>query len=112
MEEVYSYDLVSTVDHVISKDIKNLDCHENGSIDVGVFCLSLMGTNWIEFIKEASRILKVGGYLLISEVTSRIMSEKIYIKVFELLGFKKAYFVKKINKISRDNLELISTFLF
>ena len=30
------------------------------SLDVAVFCLSLMGTNWIDYVKEANRVLKTG----------------------------------------------------
>lgn len=94
VEEVFSYDIVSTAEHVIPKDIRNLDTHEDGSVDIAVFCLSLMGTNWLEFVKEASRVLKVDGYLLVSEVTSRIMSDVAFLKIFEILGFKKIYFVR------------------
>jgi ubiquinone/menaquinone biosynthesis C-methylase UbiE len=33
---------------------------EANSVDVVVFSLSLMGTNYLEFLKEAHRVLKVG----------------------------------------------------
>ena len=39
---------------------------------MGVFCLSLMGTNYVDFIKEASRVLKKGGKLFVGEAVSRI----------------------------------------
>ncbi|WFD35199.1 25S rRNA (adenine(645)-N(1))-methyltransferase [Malassezia cuniculi] len=39
--------------------------------DVAVFCLSLMGTNWLEMIIEARRVLRTGGELIVAEVTSR-----------------------------------------
>lgn len=100
MEEVYSYDLVSTAGHVVQKDIRNLDNHEDGSIDIAVFCLSLMGTNWIEFVKEAARVLKIGGVVLISEVTSRILSVNAFVKVFEALGFEKVKFVSDLNALN------------
>jgi hypothetical protein len=33
---------------------------EKGSIDVAVFCLSLMGVDYPIFLKEAHRVLKLG----------------------------------------------------
>lgn len=30
------------------------------SVDVAVFCLSLMGTNLVDFLTEAHRVLKLG----------------------------------------------------
>ncbi|KAL4399321.1 25S rRNA (adenine645-N1)-methyltransferase [Malassezia pachydermatis] len=41
-------------------------------VDIVVFCLSLMGTNWVDMITEAWRILKPHGELVIAEVTSRL----------------------------------------
>jgi ribosomal RNA-processing protein 8 len=42
---------------VIEADIARLPL-SNNIADVSVFCLSLMGTNWPEFIEEGVRILK------------------------------------------------------
>ena len=33
---------------------------KEASVDIAVFCLSLMGTNTLEYIAEASRVLKLG----------------------------------------------------
>jgi ubiquinone/menaquinone biosynthesis C-methylase UbiE len=41
------------------------------TVDIAIFCLSLMGTNFGDFIREADRVLKSGGRLLIAEVKSR-----------------------------------------
>ena len=41
-----------------------------------MFCLSLMGTNYLDFIEEAFRILKQHGTLWIAEVKSRVMSKE------------------------------------
>lgn len=43
----------------------------DGSVDVAVFCLALMGTNWLDFIDEAYRILRWRGELWVSEIKSR-----------------------------------------
>ncbi|WFD41589.1 25S rRNA (adenine(645)-N(1))-methyltransferase [Malassezia psittaci] len=39
--------------------------------DVVVFCLSLMGTNWVEMVAESWRVMKQGAELIIAEVASR-----------------------------------------
>jgi ribosomal RNA-processing protein 8 len=44
---------------------------DDASVDACVFCLSLMGTDYGSFVKEAARILRSGGCLWIAEVTSR-----------------------------------------
>lgn len=41
------------------------------SVDVAIFCLALMGTNWLDFIDEAWRILRWKGELWVSEIKSR-----------------------------------------
>jgi len=33
---------------------------EKSSVDIAVFCLSLMGTNIVQYLAEASRVLKLG----------------------------------------------------
>ena len=43
----------------------------SGSLDVGVFCLSLMGTNFPDFLREANRVLRFQGKLFVAEVASR-----------------------------------------
>jgi len=66
---------------------------DSNSLDCAVFCLSLMGTNTPDFIKEAWRCLKPSGTLMIAEVISR-MSEKgklkdgPFIEGIERQGFK------------------------
>ncbi|KAL1315485.1 hypothetical protein HN51_042241 [Arachis hypogaea] len=68
--KVYSLDLVSNDPNIIACDMSNTPL-DDSSIDVAVFCLSLMGTNYQSYIKEANRVLKPGGWLLIAEVKSR-----------------------------------------
>jgi hypothetical protein len=45
---------------------------ENGKLDVAVFCLSLMGGNWRDYITEAKRCLSKNGLLFIAETTSSL----------------------------------------
>ena len=58
-----------------------------GSVDVGVLCLSLMGTNAVDFIVEVSRVLKVGGDLFICEVISRTDSIENFVKQIKNVDF-------------------------
>ena len=53
---IKSYDLVSLKPHIIARDIRSLP-EKDSTVDVAVFCLSLMGTNYIEFLYEANRYL-------------------------------------------------------
>jgi ribosomal RNA-processing protein 8 len=52
--KVYSFDLVSKNDNVIAADIANVPL-QNNSVDIVVFCLSLMGSNISDFLTEAHR---------------------------------------------------------
>lgn len=68
--KVFSFDLVAHNSSVVACDMANTPL-ENSSIDVAVFCLSLMGTNFPSYLREAQRVLKQSGWLLIAEVKSR-----------------------------------------
>ncbi|GAP84844.1 putative methyltransferase-related protein [Rosellinia necatrix] len=67
---ILSYDLQSPSPLVIRADIANLPL-ANGSVDVAIFCLALMGTNWLDFVEEAYRILRWKGELWVAEIKSR-----------------------------------------
>lgn len=56
---VHSFDLVAASDLVTVCNMAHTPLQAN-SVDVAVFCLSLMGTNLSDFIKEANRVLKEG----------------------------------------------------
>lgn len=68
--KVLSYDLHSPHPLVTKADISKLPL-EDGSVDIAIFCLALMGTNWISFIEEAERILHWKGELWVAEIKSR-----------------------------------------
>ena len=67
------------------------------SLDIAVFSLSLMGTNYIDFIIEANRVLRNKGTLLIAEVLSRFTDINFFTDtLMRKAGFKKVK-VQKLN---------------
>ncbi|CAN8075908.1 unnamed protein product [Agarophyton chilense] len=88
-QNVRSFDLVAVNDSVCACDISNLPLSPDYA-DVAVFCLSLMGTDYAQFINEARRVLKTEGLLLIAEVASRFEAHdpSRFVKGVEILGFR------------------------
>ena len=86
-KDIKSYDLVALKPFIISMDIANLDLPDE-SVDLAIFCLSLMGTNYHAFIRQALRVLKQGGYMIISEVISRYSDVKAFHNKIENYGVK------------------------
>jgi ribosomal RNA-processing protein 8 len=68
--KIHSFDLHSPSPLVTRADIADLPLGD-GSVDIAIFCLALMGTNWVDFIEEAFRILRWKGELWIAEIKSR-----------------------------------------
>jgi ribosomal RNA-processing protein 8 len=85
-QKVYSFDLVNINEYITQCDLKNIPL-EDDNVDIAIFCLSLMGNNFIDFIVEAKRILKPNGLLIVCEITSRIVSSERFVSVFKQLGF-------------------------
>jgi len=65
-----SYDLQSPHPLVTRVDMAHVPL-ASGSVDVAIFCLALMGTNWIDFVEEAYRLLRWRGELWVAEIKSR-----------------------------------------
>lgn len=57
--KIHSFDLIAVNQYVTACDMAHTNL-ANGSVDIAIFCLSLMGTNLQSFIKEANRVLKTG----------------------------------------------------
>ncbi|CAJ0935945.1 unnamed protein product, partial [Mesorhabditis belari] len=85
--EVHSFDLVAVNDRVTACDMAKLPV-EDEFADVAVFCLSLMGTNLVDYLREAWRCLKIGGTLKIAEVSSRFHNVNLFCKAVCKLGFE------------------------
>jgi ubiquinone/menaquinone biosynthesis C-methylase UbiE len=77
-DKIYSFDLVSCKPFIKIADISKLPL-EAESVDMCIFCLSLMGINYLDFIVEAYRVLNNNGELIIAEVESRSSNWKKFI---------------------------------
>lgn len=85
-QEVASFDLVAVNKYVTACDMSHVPL-KIASMDIAVFCLSLMGTNMADYIIEAGRVLKNKGIMLIAEVVSRFENQLSFIREVEKLGF-------------------------
>ena len=98
--EVHSFDFVAVGDHVTPCDMSNVPL-DTSSVDMGVFCLSLMGLNLIEYLFEARRVIKRGGILKIYEIQSRVSSVEEFVSKLESIGFRLKK-KKMLNKMFID----------
>ncbi|KAI4108718.1 MAG: hypothetical protein L6R37_000882 [Teloschistes peruensis] len=73
-------------------DIAHLPVADS-SADVAIFCLALMGTNWVDYLAEAARVIRVGGECWVGEVKSRFAGAQEISKV--MAGDKKKSTKKK-----------------
>ncbi|XP_041055836.1 ribosomal RNA-processing protein 8 [Carcharodon carcharias] len=85
--KVYSFDLVALNEYVTVCDMASVPLTAE-SVDIVVFCLALMGTNLLDFLAEATRVLRRRGILKIAEVASRFEDVQSFINVVGSLGFK------------------------
>ncbi|KAI9915065.1 hypothetical protein PsorP6_007014 [Peronosclerospora sorghi] len=89
--KVHSFDLVSRKPHVQACNIAAVPL-EDESVDIGVYCLALMGTSVREYVREVHRVLKPGGVLKVAEVKSRFESEALggidgFVRTLRKMGF-------------------------
>eukprot|EP01083_Nonionella_stella_P051643 137112_1 len=84
--EVNSFDFIALNEYVTACDICDVPL-ETESMDMVVFCLSLMGTNFHQYLIEAHRILKPKGLLKIAEVRSRFYGINKFEKFLNRTGF-------------------------
>ncbi len=83
---VHSFDHVAIDKRVIACDIAHVPL-EDESLDVAIFCLSLMGSNFTEYIREAHRCLVLDGHLHIWEAASYFEDVKKFAAALGKLGF-------------------------
>lgn len=72
--KVHSFDLHAYNPRITVADIKNVPLPSQ-LCNIVIFCLALMGTNFLDFIAEAHRILAPNGELWIAEIKSRFSEQ-------------------------------------
>lgn len=85
-QRVHSYDLVAVNERVTACDIAAVPLADS-SVDVAVFCLALMGSNFADFLREAHRLLRPRGVLKVAEVASRIEDADGWSALLHAIGF-------------------------
>lgn len=85
-QRVHSFDLVAVNERVTACDIAAVPLADR-SIDVAVFCLALMGSNYADFLREAHRLLRPRGVLKVAEVASRIEDADGWSALLHAIGF-------------------------
>ncbi|MDB4944542.1 MAG: hypothetical protein JWP97_4076 [Labilithrix sp.] len=83
---VHSFDHVAINDAVVACDIAHVPL-ENGVLDVAIFCLSLMGANFTDYVREARRCLHLDGWLHIWEPASYFEDVNRFCAQLARLGF-------------------------
>ena len=88
--------------NVIKADIANLSEYINDNeVDITVFCLSLWGTNYLDYIKEAYRITSKRGFMYIVEPNDEFDFDKLKEDIKQI-GFNK------INEVIRDKFTYLT----
>jgi len=86
LHQVHSFDHVAIDARVIACDIAHVPL-EDESLDLAIFCLSLMGANFTDYIREAHRCLRLDGMVHIWEPTSYFDDIKEFCARLARLGF-------------------------
>ena len=73
---VRSFDVVACDSRVTACNMEKVPV-KDGDIGIAVFCQSLMGKNWSNYIKEAARCLPKDGILLIAETTKSLSEPRL-----------------------------------
>ena len=86
--KVHAFDYVAIDESVTACDMSKVPL-EDESVDAAIFCLSLMGANYIDYIQESHRIMKPLGHLFICEPKKKVQKRmESLIAEIENVGFK------------------------
>ncbi|MEQ8272480.1 MAG: zinc-ribbon domain-containing protein [Deltaproteobacteria bacterium] len=114
---VFSFDHVAVNEHVQACDLAAVP-QDNESLDVAIFCLSLMGANFTDYIREAHRCLHVDGQIHIWEPANYFDDIEAFCAGLGRLGFysvtsKKQgafYFIHGLRDASKPEPDLVLPF--
>ena len=96
--KVYGFDYVACEPSVTECDITNVPL-EDSSVDVVVYSLSLMGSNYVEYLKEGHRILKPFGLMFICEPYKKVKDKlEAYKENLEAIGLNVSSTKNSIKK--------------
>ena len=84
---VLSFDHVAINETVTACDIAAVP-HDDASLDLAIFCLSLMGANFTDYVREAHRMLRLDGELHIWEPAAYFDDVSAFCADLERLGFE------------------------
>jgi hypothetical protein len=84
---VYSFDHIAIDESVVAGDMSSTSL-DSESVDVALFSLSLMGSNFTDYLREAYRVLKIDGQIHIWESASRFDDVRRFSQSLEKLGFQ------------------------
>jgi hypothetical protein len=84
--KVHSFDHVAIDQRAVACDIAHVPL-ENGALDVAIFCLSLMGANFTDYVREGHRCLRLDGWLHIWEPASYFEDLNKFCSKLSKLGF-------------------------
>jgi hypothetical protein len=83
---VHSFDHVAANPNVVACDVSAVPL-DDGILDMAVFCLSLMGANFTDYLREAHRCLRLDGVLHVWEPASYFDDVDAFCRDLEKLGF-------------------------
>jgi ribosomal RNA-processing protein 8 len=86
-QKVHSFDMVARNERITAADMAHVPLPD-ASVDVVIYCLSLMGTNVADFLRESNRILRPNGKVLVAEVSSRFEDVQKFVSGWSELGFR------------------------
>jgi superfamily II DNA or RNA helicase len=84
--QIHSFDHIAINQRVVACDIAHVPL-EDGALDVAIFCLSLMGSNFTDYVREGHRCLRLDGHLHIWEPTSYFDDVNKFRSKLRRLGF-------------------------
>ena len=86
--KVHAFDYVAISENVTACDMSNVPLKDQ-EVNAVIFCLSLMGSNYLDYIREAFRVTKPYGSLFICEPKKKVEKRlEVLKKEIESTGFK------------------------